>query len=213
MSNGAGSLRRPFQRSRPTFLARVATDEAAQLNGRSSSDYHVRSSNLSNSDLEGRIGPEQTEDPSRSHTLINHFGSLGRTIYKRVFARHEDDTWGGSRTRCPESNIQSSEREPLITGDRPEVDYTTNESTNGQTKDESYALKARTSPRTSDSGSKLGTFSGVFVPTTLNVLSILMFLRFGFILGQSGVIGMLGNIPNNFNAPNHQTIALVGIQA
>jgi potassium/chloride transporter 9 len=37
----------------------------------------------------------------------------------------------------------------------------------------------------------LGTFAGVFVPTTLNVLSILMFLRFGFILGQSGVLGMM----------------------
>ncbi|KAL1858452.1 hypothetical protein Plec18170_002650 [Paecilomyces lecythidis] len=43
-----------------------------------------------------------------------------------------------------------------------------------------------------DDSNKLGTFSGVFVPTTLNVLSILMFLRFGFILGQGGVIGMLG---------------------
>ena len=40
--------------------------------------------------------------------------------------------------------------------------------------------------------SKLGTFSGVFVPTSLNVLSILMFLRFGMILGQSGVVGMMG---------------------
>ena len=40
--------------------------------------------------------------------------------------------------------------------------------------------------------SKLGTFSGVFVPTTLNVLSILMFLRFGMILGQSGLLGMFG---------------------
>jgi solute carrier family 12 (potassium/chloride transporters), member 9 len=39
---------------------------------------------------------------------------------------------------------------------------------------------------------KLNTFSGVFVPTSLNVLSILMFIRFGFILGQGGVIGMLG---------------------
>ncbi|KAF4538551.1 Cation chloride cotransporter [Lasiodiplodia theobromae] len=43
-----------------------------------------------------------------------------------------------------------------------------------------------------DAPAKLGTFAGVFVPTTLNVLSILMFLRFGFILGQSGVLGMMG---------------------
>ncbi|KAI5290660.1 hypothetical protein KEM54_000855 [Ascosphaera aggregata] len=43
-----------------------------------------------------------------------------------------------------------------------------------------------------DHSDKLGTFSGVFVPTTLNVLSILMFLRFGFILAHGGFIGMMG---------------------
>ena len=47
-------------------------------------------------------------------------------------------------------------------------------------------------PRPVGGTSKLGTFAGVFVPTSLNVLSILMFLRFGFILGQGGVVGMLG---------------------
>ncbi|KAJ5610476.1 hypothetical protein N7510_007195, partial [Penicillium lagena] len=45
--------------------------------------------------------------------------------------------------------------------------------------------------RSTDEPKKLGTLSGVFVPTTLNVLSILMFLRFGFILGQAGVLGIL----------------------
>ena len=39
--------------------------------------------------------------------------------------------------------------------------------------------------------SKLGTFSGVFVVCTNNVLSILMYLRYGFILGQTGVVGIL----------------------
>ncbi|CAR29696.1 hypothetical protein ZYGR_0AD03800 [Zygosaccharomyces rouxii] len=39
---------------------------------------------------------------------------------------------------------------------------------------------------------KLGTYDGVFVPTALNVLSILMFLRFGFLLGQLGLICALG---------------------
>ncbi|RCK57366.1 Vacuolar cation-chloride cotransporter 1 [Candida viswanathii] len=37
----------------------------------------------------------------------------------------------------------------------------------------------------------LGTFEGVFLPTSLNVLSILMFLRFGFIIGQMGILGTL----------------------
>jgi potassium/chloride transporter 9 len=46
--------------------------------------------------------------------------------------------------------------------------------------------------RSTEDSKKLGTFSGVFVPTTLNVLSILMFIRFGFILGQGGVLGILG---------------------
>jgi solute carrier family 12 (potassium/chloride transporters), member 9 len=48
-------------------------------------------------------------------------------------------------------------------------------------------------PRPVGGHHKLGTFSGVFVPTCLNVLSILMFLRFGFILGQGGVLGMMGS--------------------
>lgn len=46
-------------------------------------------------------------------------------------------------------------------------------------------------PRPVGGNAKLGTFTGVFVPTSLNVLSILMFLRFGFILGQAGVLGMM----------------------
>lgn len=39
---------------------------------------------------------------------------------------------------------------------------------------------------------KLDTLEGVTLPTILNVLSILMFLRFGFIIGQMGVIGTIG---------------------
>lgn len=36
---------------------------------------------------------------------------------------------------------------------------------------------------------KLDTYEGVFIPTTLNVLSILIYLRFGFIVGQAGILG------------------------
>ncbi|KAK3327209.1 amino acid permease-domain-containing protein [Cercophora scortea] len=40
--------------------------------------------------------------------------------------------------------------------------------------------------------SKLGVVSGVYIPVCLNIVSILMFLRFGLILGQVGLLGILG---------------------
>ncbi|KAI6362555.1 hypothetical protein MCOR25_006190 [Pyricularia grisea] len=39
---------------------------------------------------------------------------------------------------------------------------------------------------------KLGVANGVYIPVCLNIVSILMFLRFGSILGHIGVLGMLG---------------------
>ena len=72
----------------------------------------------------------------------------------------------------------------------------TSSDTNGSQRAISKVSKPRPGafPRPVGGTDKLGTFAGVFVPVTLNVLSILMFLRFGFILGQSGVIGMMGEI-------------------
>ncbi|RAH51317.1 putative cation chloride cotransporter [Aspergillus brunneoviolaceus CBS 621.78] len=65
--------------------------------------------------------------------------------------------------------------------------------------------------RASDNPDKLGTFSGVFVPTTLNVLSILMFLRFGFILGQAGLLGMLGLLVISYTINLVTTMSLSAI--
>ncbi|WEW61307.1 hypothetical protein PRK78_006797 [Emydomyces testavorans] len=66
-------------------------------------------------------------------------------------------------------------------------------------------------PATMDGSKKLGTFSGVFVPTTLNVLSILMFLRFGFILGQSGVLGTLGQYSQAVSGSATQLMTSIGM--
>lgn len=38
----------------------------------------------------------------------------------------------------------------------------------------------------------LGVISGVYIPVCLSIISILMFLRFGLILGHVGLLGMLG---------------------
>ena len=49
---------------------------------------------------------------------------------------------------------------------------------------EPTAPKAGLGPRPVGGEEKLGMFSGVYVPTCLNVLSIIMFLRFGMITGK-----------------------------
>ncbi|KAL7937181.1 amino acid permease domain-containing protein [Trichoderma chlorosporum] len=54
------------------------------------------------------------------------------------------------------------------------------------------SLVATMEPAKVAGGSKLGTVSGVYIPVYLNILSILMFLRFGHILGQIGFTGILG---------------------
>jgi potassium/chloride transporter 9 len=59
-------------------------------------------------------------------------------------------------------------------------------------KGETLVHKPGLGPRPVGGDEKLGMYSGVYVPTCLNVLSILMFLRFGFILGQGGVYGIMG---------------------
>ena len=71
-----------------------------------------------------------------------------------------------------------------------------------QTSDEVLALpKACTmEPESLGKRSKLGAVSGVYIPVCLNILSILMFLRFGLILGQVGLLGILGVYPCPFSS-------------
>lgn len=52
----------------------------------------------------------------------------------------------------------------------------------------SSATKAISSSQDSQ---KLGTFEGVFTPTVLSIWSIIVFLRFGYIIAQVGVIATL----------------------
>lgn len=63
---------------------------------------------------------------------------------------------------------------------------------NGFGAGEGGPAKKRSSISEQRHGTKLGTVSGVYVPVFLSIMSILMFLRFGLILGQIGFVGMLG---------------------
>ncbi|MDR9450441.1 MAG: amino acid permease, partial [Acidimicrobiia bacterium] len=48
-----------------------------------------------------------------------------------------------------------------------------------------------TSDRTQEKGSGLGTFGGVFTPSILTILGVIMYLRFGWVVGQAGLTGSL----------------------
>ncbi len=48
------------------------------------------------------------------------------------------------------------------------------------------------SPRPQGRGHQLGTFAGVFTPSILTILGVIMFLRAGYVVGEAGVSGALG---------------------
>ncbi|KAL8288857.1 hypothetical protein RB597_000778 [Gaeumannomyces tritici] len=58
---------------------------------------------------------------------------------------------------------------------------------------------------------KLGVTSGVYIPVCLNILSILMFLRFGLILGRIGLLGMLGLLVLSYAVDLLTTLSLSAV--
>ncbi|KAK0535124.1 hypothetical protein OC834_001622 [Tilletia horrida] len=58
---------------------------------------------------------------------------------------------------------------------------------------------------------KLGTFMGVFLPVSLNILGIILFLRFGFILGQVGLLGALFLLAVSYGIDLLTTLSLSAI--
>jgi solute carrier family 12 (potassium/chloride transporters), member 9 len=185
-----GGSRPTMPRGRPTFLTRTATDDADRLQRRSSipapwqgkqppepakADSTVKPTRVSSQP------PAEQSSPPQANRLS-----------RRLLGNFLDGT-----TDAPTTHRQPSQRrkrsddetqpllEPRVTANGP------GDTPNGK---ELKVLPAKSGapPRPVGGTDKLNTLSGVFVPTSLNVLSILMFIRFGFILGQGGLIGMLG---------------------
>lgn len=163
-------------RKGPNFSARTAIEDGSRLDPTDNPTVSERSP---------LISQEQSARPGRSPggpAPSSHGYGAAAGWFGGLFRKSD-----GERTGDPETNGQHD-------GHRVTIMRRASLSSQTTRNIDMLDKKEKTGPtRPSDNASeKLGTFSGVFVPTTLNVLSILMFLRFGFILGQSGVLGMLG---------------------
>ncbi|KAF1950402.1 hypothetical protein CC80DRAFT_496849 [Byssothecium circinans] len=163
--DGPQARRRMPPRSHSNFATRTAADESERLNRR------------------GSILPLPSPDEG-TPLLANQPAPQGRS-YDGVEESLQEESHGKNTGQGWLSRVLLSLRSK--TTKNPDGPESKRAST-------SEAVKPRPGafPRPVGGTSKLGTFAGVFVPTTLNVLSILMFLRFGFILGQTGVVGMMG---------------------
>ncbi|KAJ5201824.1 uncharacterized protein N7498_006487 [Penicillium cinerascens] len=164
-----------MSRRRPNFSTRTAQEDAARLdpNEQTGSSHLDRGRFLqwrTNIWSQGREENPTESSGHQQHTApSNPFEGLSRLWQRRIHdERGQDDNTEGVAPHLPLSA--------------------------GPLRDSSIDKKDRHLHRTrsTEESKKLGTFSGVFVPTSLNVLSILMFIRFGFILGQAGILGILG---------------------
>ena len=149
------------------FQTKVAVDEAGELNRRWSEEAQREQSRPSTSKAPSNPYEPATEDstpPPREYELTKKFLHI-----------HSHD--GYLRRRSA-----SGTRKTL--GEETSLLQEHNEAESKRAYGDPSAPKPGLGPRPIGGDEKLGMFSGVYVPTCLNVLSILMFLRFGFILGQ-----------------------------
>ncbi|KAJ5791543.1 uncharacterized protein N7518_008554 [Penicillium psychrosexuale] len=165
-----------LSRRRPTFATRTAQEDVSRLDpgdsDHANSDERTRLLPWSPTPWARPYEPVNSAEPieSRRHSSpMNYFQKISRWWHNRGDGDQEQET-GEENTS---QNV-----------------YLSADSLRDARADKKDKSGHRS--RSVDEPKKLGTFSGVFVPTTLNVLSILMFLRFGFILGQAGVLGILG---------------------
>ncbi|CZT47533.1 related to na+/k+/2cl-cotransporter [Rhynchosporium secalis] len=184
------STLRPSQggagRQHSNFHSGTAHDDAGELNRRSSMAIEEPGS------LDGANNDEDLEEQNPYEPATNETTAAPREYFltKRILhiATFNDENDSSVRRR---SSNGRSKPAPIAEDEMARIQKN-NAAEMKKANGESSLPKAGLGPRPVGGDEKLGMFSGVYVPTCLNVLSILMFLRFGFILGQSGVLGIMG---------------------
>lgn len=157
------------------FRSRSATDDAGELSR--------RDSNMVEHD-ESPGGTTSTNPYEPTTTPPTHEHNLTTRLFGLASERR---SYGGTDNSKTSSNGQRHGYFDTVAGDSLTSQMHANaesKKTNGP----SSGPKPGLGPRPIGGVEKLGLFSGVYVPTCLNVLSILMFLRFGFILGQMVIL-------------------------
>jgi potassium/chloride transporter 9 len=160
-----------------------AADEAGtrrRMPPRSHSNFAARTANDDGHQLDRRSSIFPSPSPNEETPLLSVAGRGDQQSHGAPDETHQERDHGIDAMREWFSKRFSTSRSKSPRG------------TEGKRPSDAAKPRPGAFPRPVGGTSKLGTFAGVFVPTTLNVLSILMFLRFGFILGQAGVIGMMG---------------------
>jgi solute carrier family 12 (potassium/chloride transporters), member 9 len=190
------AARPPINKQASNFQTRTATDEREELSRRYSTLPDQESSPSSPKRRLILEDARALKPPNPYDPATNHTAPLPRrhSFTRRLLHLHD-----GANDFEPPSLVRkrsvSGHRKsfPINNGEEQPLAPPTHNGTDHKKQDTDTAIpKPGLGPRPVGGHGKLGTFSGVFVPTCLNVLSILMFLRFGFILGQGGVLGMMG---------------------
>ncbi|KAF2757057.1 hypothetical protein EJ05DRAFT_501598 [Pseudovirgaria hyperparasitica] len=185
------SPRRMPPRTHSNFMARTALDNASQLNRRGS----VAALSPSPEDESGSAEQDALTLRTDGFAQLRSHTESHMSYFSSFFNWSRQEASSTLRHRRPST-------QPLL---RPEI---------GHHRRRHDVKKGRSSsyPNPSGTSAKLGTFAGAFVPTSLNVLSILMFLRFGFITGQAGLVGTLVHQPvRSSEAPSVIATTVVAI--
>lgn len=161
------------QSRRANFQSRAATDHMGELSRRTSVVHEEEEEDTTAAGSENPYEPatNASTPPPRKHSFANRLGL------------HPDDETSRLRRRSTSGKRRSQSAatsQELLSSVQLH-----NEAESKKANGDPTAPKAGLGPRPIGGSEKLGMFSGVYVPTCLNVLSILMFLRFGFILGSS----------------------------